>query len=115
MAFLLIDGVEYEAISDGSGASAEVQYVGGKIARMFDRTIRSSVKETKDVLTFLLFDMNRAALEALIALTDLGRPVPIGGDAVASSFVGSVRVVEYGYVRDGVGHLYRPTVEITQQ
>jgi len=111
MAFLTFGGRDWDVVSV-SGAPTPT---GGRVARMFNDTLRSSVRRIVEPLTFILYEMPQADYDALLAAAGNGAPIAVGGDVMGGVVDASVRVTGTEYVRDGVGYLIRPTVEITPE
>lgn len=108
MAFLTFGGRDWDVVAEDAGG--ELEDVAGRVVRVFSGAVRSSVRTTRATRRFTLYDMTEADFTTLQTAVGNGAPIAITGDAFAGN--ASVRIRDFEYVKDGLTHLVRPTIEV---
>lgn len=114
MPFLSIAGTEYLVDADGSAEEApHDRAVGGVELTSFSGRLLSSVQAFKGKWTYPLLEMSEATYAGLKASIGPGAAVPCElPDGMTRTC--RVMITSAPYVRDGLGYLYAPRVELRE-
>lgn len=111
MAFLTINGVDYDVLEGGASAPAGEPI--GEEVRAIDFSLRSSVQGEKRAYRFKLVPLTPDAFAVLEAITRAGDIVPCAGDAIEATDY-RVRMENADYARTDLTFLRAPDISLRQ-
>lgn len=113
MAFLLINGVIYEAQHDGAGEN-EPEYV-GEMSRAFSGALRSGVRAKKRTWNFTLIPLSQADYATFLTAIGLDVALPVSGDMTGGVSVTSiVRVTASAFIPSGSSFMRVANISIIE-